>query len=87
MTETGKERRRISRRAALAGTMLALGVAAIRPAAAQEKVSRAIAEYRAAPNGDQRCAACSNFLPPNGCKFVEGDVSQNGWCQLFTPKT
>jgi hypothetical protein len=28
---------------------------------------------------------CANFQP-EACRFVDGDVSPNGWCQLFGPK-
>ena len=82
---------RISRRVVLTGTALALGAAAaaaaVSPAAAQQKIGQADAKYQGTPKGDQRCDRCVNFQPPNGCKFVQGDVSPSGWCQLFTPKT
>ena len=81
---------RISRRVLLTGTALALGtaaVAAVSKAMAQVKISRAVANYQNTPKGDQRCDRCINFQPPNACKFVQGDISRSGWCQLFAPKT
>jgi len=82
--------RRISRRAMLTSAALSLGAAtaaAVVPqAAAQQKISQADAKYQTTPKGDQRCDGCVNFQPPNACKFVDGDISPNGWCQLFTPK-
>jgi hypothetical protein len=91
VTELGKDRRRISRRSALAGTVFALGAAAgaaaVREAAAQQKISQAIAKYQGMPNGGQHCGVCINFQPPNACKFVQGDIGPNGWCSLFSPKT
>jgi hypothetical protein len=90
MTERGTNPPRISRRAALTGTALALGAAAatmVRPAAAQEKIGPTLAEYQATPKGDDRCALCSNFQAPNACKFVQGEISPTGWCQLYSPKT
>ena len=33
------------------------------------------------------CDGCVNFQPPKACKFVQGDISPSGWCQLFAPKT
>lgn len=91
MTEHGNDRRRISRRAALAGTAFALGAATAAavapPAAAQEKISQADAKYQRTPNGKDHCALCTNFQPPNACKFVQGAVVPTGWCQLFTAKT
>jgi hypothetical protein len=91
MTERGNDRQRISRRAALTGTALALGEATaatvVRRAAAQQKITQSIAKYQATPNGKDHCEICVNFQPPNACKFVEGEISPNGWCQLFTPKS
>jgi len=81
---------RISRRVLLTGTALALGtaaVAAVSQAMAQVKISQAVANYQNTPKGDQRCDRCINFQPPNACKFVEGHISPNGWCQLFVKKT
>ena len=54
--------------------------------AAQQKISQADAKYQATPKGDLHCDGCVNFQPPNGCKFVQGEISANGWCQLFVPK-
>lgn len=91
MNSSGDDCQRISRRAVLTGTALALGAAAaaaaVSPAAAQEKLSQADAKYQAAPKGDQTCAGCVNFQPPNACKFVQGDINPSGWCQLFSKKT
>ena len=80
---------RISRRVVLTGTALALSAAAavVSQATAQVKVSQATANYQDMPKGDQRCEGCANFQPPNACKFVEGHISLNGWCQLFVKKT
>ena len=81
----------ISRRAVLAGTALALGAAAaattVSPAKAQQKISQADAGYQGTPKDGQHCGGCANFQPPNTCKFVEGSLSPNGWCQLFSPKS
>ena len=91
MNSAGKDFRRISRRTVLTGTAFALGAAAtvngVSQPAAQEKVSQADAKYQTTPKGDQRCDGCDNFQAPNACKFVQGDISPNGWCQLFFPKT
>ena len=91
MNNGGDVCQRISRRVALSGAALALSAAAIAaavsPAAAQQKIGQADAKYQGAPKGDQRCDRCINFQPPNACKFVQGDISPSGWCQLFTPKS
>ena len=91
MNNGGNDCQRISRRVALSGAALALGAAtiatAVSQAAAQQKISQADAKYQTTSKGDQRCDGCANFQPPNACKFVEGDISPNGWCQLFGAKT
>jgi hypothetical protein len=82
---------RISRRMVLSGTAVALGVVAATTAVSQSmsqvKISQATANYQNTPKGDQRCDRCLNFQPPNACKFVQGDISPSGWCQLFVKKT
>jgi hypothetical protein len=80
---------RISRRTALTGTAAlsaAALAAAIPQASARQKISQADAKYQGTPKGDQRCDGCISFQPPNACKFVQGDISPSGWCQLFAPK-
>jgi hypothetical protein len=82
---------RISRRAVLStGAALSLGAATaaalVSPAAAQQKISQADAKYQTTPKGGQRCDGCVNFQPPNACKFVDGNISPGGWCQLFAAK-
>ena len=69
---------RISRRAALSGSAIALGAVAIATAVPQAAAQQKIG---------QRCDGCVNFQPPSACKFVQGDISPSGWCQLFTPKS
>ncbi len=83
--------RRVSRRALLTSAALSLGAATaaavVSQAAAQQKISQADAKYQTIPKGDQHCDGCVNFQAPNACKFVQGDISPSGWCQLFAPKT
>ncbi len=55
-------------------------------ATAQAKVPQKTVSYQATPKGTQRCDGCSNFLPPNACKMVDGEISPQGWCSLFTKK-
>jgi hypothetical protein len=83
--------KRISRRVVLTGAPFALGAAAaamaISQASTQQKLSQADAKYQGTPKGDQHCEVCYNFQAPKACKFVQGDVSPSGWCQLFAKKT
>jgi hypothetical protein len=66
--------------AALSGGILGL---AIPPAAAQQKVSQAAAEYQDRPKNGLTCAAWTLFRKPHSCEVVEGDISPNGWCKFF----
>lgn len=82
---------RMSRRTLLASAALSLGAATavtvVSQATAQQKVSQSDAGYQTTPKGDQRCDGCVYFQPPNACKFVQGNISPNGRCQLFAAKT
>lgn len=81
----------VTRRMALTGAALAIGVGAtgtaVNHAGAQQKITQAAAKYQDMPKGQQSCAVCVNFQPPSACKFVQGTISPNGWCLLFAPKT
>jgi hypothetical protein len=86
MNRTRIMRQGVPRRTILAGTMLALGAAVVSEAPAGQKLAQADANYQSTPKGGQRCGICYNFQQPNGCKFVQGNISPDGWCQLFAPK-
>ncbi|TAK87171.1 MAG: iron oxidase [Betaproteobacteria bacterium] len=78
-------RRRVLRIFALAGgTAVLPGIA--RDARAQAKASKAAMKYQDQPKGDQRCSGCMQFVAPNQCKVVEGDISPNGWCVAYAAK-
>ena len=85
------DRQRISRRAALTASALALGTAiaaiVVRQAAAQEKTSQVLAQYQSTPKGNEHCEVCIYFQSPHACKYVRGEISPRGWCQLFTLKS
>jgi hypothetical protein len=78
----------LPRRALVAGLAWAVAAAWVtaRPAAAQQKVSKQEAKYQDRPKGQQRCAICVNFQPPDQCRFVQGPISKTGWCQFFAAK-
>jgi hypothetical protein len=65
--------------------VLAAAVCVTHAAAAQApaRLSHAAARYQDTPRGGLSCQACSFFRRPASCQVVEGDVSPNGWCQLF----
>jgi hypothetical protein len=57
--------------------------AAIAPAAAQQKISLADAEYQDRPKNGLSCAACALFRLPAACVVVAGAISPHGWCRFF----
>jgi hypothetical protein len=81
-------RRGFFRRAAAYGIGAAL-LQELRPdrAAAQAKVAQTAVAYQDKPKGAQRCDGCSLFQAPSGCKVVDGTISPQGWCSLFSAKT
>jgi hypothetical protein len=77
-------RRRILQHAiGVAGGTAILGAAA--DAAAAPKISKAAVAYQDHPDGAKRCDKCAQFQPPDGCKMVEGPISPQGSCRIFTP--
>jgi hypothetical protein len=32
------------------------------------------------------CALCREFLAPDACKIVEGEINPQAWCRYFEPK-
>ena len=69
---------------ALAGTGMLFGGG--ETVQAQQKVSKDQAKYQDQPKGEQKCANCNFFVEPNACETVEGDISPEGWCQLWVEK-
>jgi hypothetical protein len=56
--------------------------------AAPAKMSPASVQYQTQPKGEQKCSGCLNFVAEsNTCKLVEGQISPDGWCTLWTQKT
>lgn len=52
-----------------------------------EKVAQANVLYQSQPKGGEKCADCINFIAEsNTCKLVEGQISPDGWCNLWTRK-
>lgn len=78
----------LSRRTMLGGAALVAGIgaSAVLSTTAQAKVPQNSAKYQDSPKGSSKCEGCSQFQAPDACKVVDGKVSPNGWCQLFSPK-
>ena len=78
----------LSRRAMLGGTALVLGAgaSALIATSALAKTPQKAAMYQDKPKDGKMCSACTQFEAPGSCKLVDGSISPDGWCQLFTPK-
>lgn len=88
--ETEERDRAVSRRVLLHDATRALGAAVLiaaqaQPASAVMKISKAAVAYQDHPEGDKRCGKCLQFQAPNNCKLVDGPVSPQGFCRIFTP--
>lgn len=57
-------------------------------ASTSTKTPQASVHYQSQPNENgQRCGLCRNFIPEsNSCQIVEGTISAEGWCDLWTKK-
>ncbi len=79
-----------SRRNLLAGgvAVVAAGAAALaaRSAKADDKLAQDVVQYQKTPNEGNKCSGCVNFVAPNACKIVAGDISPEGWCVAYAPK-
>jgi hypothetical protein len=50
---------------------------------AQQKVAKDAVAYQDSPKDGHKCSECTFFEAPKSCKAVEGDISPDGWCQLW----
>ncbi|WP_239058863.1 iron oxidase [Acidithiobacillus ferrianus] len=50
-------------------------------------MAKAAVQYQDTPKGKDRCSTCANFIAPHSCKVVAGNISPNGWCIAFVPKS
>src|SRR5208283_606721 len=81
---------RLSRRLLLQGVVSTASAAAIiatnpSPGRAVVKISQRAVNYQDHPDGDKSCDKCAQFQPPNACKMVDGSISPQGSCRIFTP--
>jgi hypothetical protein len=54
---------------------------------AAKKMTQANAQYQAKPKNERSCGNCANFIAASKtCKLVEGQVSPEGWCNLWAAK-
>ncbi len=83
MAANGRDTPSLHRRALVLAALNGVLVFSAGVARAQQKMTRAQAEYQDEPKGILMCGTCSLFIRPAGCKVVEGDVAVTGWCKLF----
>jgi hypothetical protein len=55
------------------------------PASSTIKISKTAVAYQDHPQGDKECGRCLQFVAPGSCKMVDGVVSPQGFCRIFTP--
>jgi len=54
---------------------------------AAKKALQANVQYQTHPKGEQKCSLCQHFIAEsNTCKLVDGQISPEGWCSLWTKK-
>jgi hypothetical protein len=76
-----------SRRAVLRGALAtAVVLGGWGAAQAQAKAPKTAVQYQEKPKGDQECDKCLHWVPPDGCKLVDGKINPKGWCVLYVPK-
>jgi hypothetical protein len=53
----------------------------------QPKLNRELVKYREAPGPDgHQCGNCTNYIAPNHCRVVDGEISSSGYCLSYAPR-
>jgi len=76
----------LSRRTALLAAASAAPLLLLTSVEAQAKLAQNAVKYQATPNNGRQCDGCAQFLAPNSCKLVDGDIAPAGWCLLWVKK-
>ncbi len=80
---TGTSRRDMLRM----GVMIVAGVAVASGARAEdEKIAQELVQYQNMPKDGQKCNMCAQWVEPNACKIVAGNINPNGYCVAYAPK-
>lgn len=54
---------------------------------AAKKLPKTGVQYQTKPKGEQKCNNCTNFIAESKtCKLVDGPISPDGWCSLWSKK-
>jgi hypothetical protein len=76
----------VSRRTVLFAAAGAAPLLALTGGQAQAKIAQAAVKYQPDPKDGHQCDGCVQFVAPNSCKLVDGDISPTGWCSLWVKK-
>jgi hypothetical protein len=71
------------------GMMIAAGVTGVAVASsarADEKIAQELVQYQNEPKDGQKCNMCAQWVDPNACKIVAGNINPNGYCVAYAPK-
>ena len=50
-----------------------------------KKATQESVRYQSKPKAEQKCGNCNNFVSAsNSCKLVEGKISAEGWCSIWS---
>ena len=84
MERSNKTRRSVIRGsfAVAAGSLML----ATQAKAQDQKIGQALVQYQAMPKDGAECDKCVNWVAPNACKIVEGQINPKGWCVAYAPK-
>ena len=84
---TNKDRRAALRTFAGLGLGAAAIVAAPKRSAAQDqKIAKEAVQYQDGPKDGLVCEKCVNWVAPNACTIVAGNITPKGWCVAYAPK-
>ncbi len=76
----------VSRRTILFAAASAAPLLALTAEEAQAKLAMAAVKYQTDPKDGKQCDGCAQFVAPNSCKLVDGDIAPTGWCLLWVKK-
>ena len=80
------EKSSVSRRTVLIAAAGAAPLLALTASEAEAKLAQAAVKYQTTPKDGHQCDGCVQFVAPNACKLVDGDISPTGWCALWVKK-
>jgi hypothetical protein len=86
MRETS-EKPGVSRRTVLFAAAGAAPLLALSGGEAQAKLAQTAVKYQTTPGKEgHQCDGCIQFVAPNSCKLVDGEIAPTGWCLLWVKK-